>query len=622
MSYRAIVLGNDTRYSYWMCEIAAYSFNRLKSAEGKLTCVYSSPHGTLENLKFPPSYDTFVAKDYAFWDTDYKKQLWYPAANKPFGFYEYLLNNKVEEDNLFVMDHDSFFLKDLEERVTDPNVVRLGYHPQVSVEAPTGQYILKRFVDPSKWSSVKSGIGIYLIHRDSALDLAKKWSEWTEKIVRDKEDYETVGWITEAWAFVLAAMDLGIDLQVNDNGLQCFAGDDREDPVLHFYYIPKVEGFVEGKTTYIPWTPFRFDENQLLNHGKIQAKKLTAFLGTLSDLGRERNNVTLSHTDIYHFEESKPLPEEDTSNIFVINEKTIDISALNDTFAYIVGDKGQNLGFAALRAPFRFNKEEETFEALRRRGMRFIGMTSYLTFPEREVEKGDERNYGEMVEGWCHCFKDPELYLPSNRPCINLSESDLINPREVAPNNEPKIYDFIYTCNVGSWYEENKNWHLMQECLPVLCDKMDLRGVLVGRKMAFNEPVHCNIDTLDMLPQDEFWDYLSKSKMLIVPSIRDASPRVITEALCMNIPVIVNANILGGWKYVAPETGTFFEDSSDIEDAVRRIMTNRSLSPRIWFMKHYGNVRSGIALYEFLKQLNPDIPRASIARLSSVFPRV
>jgi hypothetical protein len=151
---------------------------------------------------------------------------------------------------------------------------------------------------------------------------------------------------------------------------------------------------------------------------------------------------------------------------------------------------------------------------------------------------------------------------------------------------------------------------------------MDLRGILIGRKKAFHEPAHCNIDTLGSLPQDEFWDYLSKSKMLIVSSIHNASPRVITEALCMDIPVIVNSKILGGWKYVVPETGAFFEDSSNIEEAIRKVMTNKNLSPRIWFMKHYGSVRSGMVLYEFLKRLNPYIPRASTARLSSTFPKV
>ncbi len=42
------------------------------------------------------------------------------------------------------------------------------------------------------------------------------------------------------------------------------------------------------------------------------------------------------------------------------------------------------------------------------------------------------------------------------------------------------------------------------------------------------------------------------------------SPRVITEALLTDLPILVNENILGGWKYVNEKTGVFFRDEHDI----------------------------------------------------------
>ena len=54
----------------------------------------------------------------------------------------------------------------------------------------------------------------------------------------------------------------------------------------------------------------------------------------------------------------------------------------------------------------------------------------------------------------------------------------------------------------------------------------------------------------------------------------DASPRILTESLCVNIPVLVNLNIIGGWKYVNSETGEFFRDETDLEEAYMRLNVN------------------------------------------------
>ena len=73
---------------------------------------------------------------------------------------------------------------------------------------------------------------------------------------------------------------------------------------------------------------------------------------------------------------------------------------------------------------------------------------------------------------------------------------------------------------------------------------------------------------------------------MFAPNLHDASPRVLAEALCLDVPILVNRHILGGWKYVSNETGAFFGGEHDVVDAVRALLSERrraELQPRRWF---------------------------------------
>lgn len=85
-----------------------------------------------------------------------------------------------------------------------------------------------------------------------------------------------------------------------------------------------------------------------------------------------------------------------------------------------------------------------------------------------------------------------------------------------------------------------------------------------------------NFETLQFEVVETFWS------QKLIPVIC----RVIVEALCLNIPVVVNKHILGGWKYVNQYTGEFFSDSSDVVDAFARLRSPEraaELFPREWY---------------------------------------
>ena len=81
---------------------------------------------------------------------------------------------------------------------------------------------------------------------------------------------------------------------------------------------------------------------------------------------------------------------------------------------------------------------------------------------------------------------------------------------------------------------------------------------------------HLDPSKLDLLPYWDFIKEICKSKFLFIPNIYDASPRTLTQSLSCNVPVLLNYNILGGWKYINKYTGEFFNDEKDFHKKVEK----------------------------------------------------
>jgi hypothetical protein len=78
--------------------------------------------------------------------------------------------------------------------------------------------------------------------------------------------------------------------------------------------------------------------------------------------------------------------------------------------------------------------------------------------------------------------------------------------------------------------------------------------------------------------------------------------------MAMNLPLLMNRNIMGGWKYLVPgQTGEFFHDMSDFKDSLRSILDNTRgenspYKPLEFVKDNYGNANSGKRLFEFVKK--------------------
>ena len=197
-----------------------------------------------------------------------------------------------------------------------------------------------------------------------------------------------------------------------------------------------------------------------------------------------------------------------------------------------------------------------------------------------------------------------------------MSESDFVCPERLTPDPSiPKKYDFIYIClDEGAkheatdckpgWQAYNRNWELAKECLKIMCGEFKLKGLIIGRtNCQITEKCNTYISSMPFQPQEKFLKIIQECKFLFVPNVSDASPRVVTQALCYNMPVLMNRNIVGGWKYVNENTGEFFTDENDISESLYKIVNNlNNYRPREWFVSRYGKKKAGERFLNFLKE--------------------
>lgn len=306
----------------------------------------------------------------------------------------------------------------------------------------------------------------------------------------------------------------------------------------------------------------------------------------------------------------------------------VEVPDVKFPFKNVRDENGNKLNVIAISAPFREEEHEKIYQELKEEGLHFLGISSYSEFPEKlsnpyESRFHEERNhdYLSMVSTWAHCFREPSINLKlSGLPLILMTEADLKNTElyKYDPKNV-KEYDFMYvcldddetgkTCKPG-WQWHNRNWDLGKKCLKVMCRDYNLKGVIVGRQSCkFSGFCKGIVKTLPFMEFNEFQKEMQKCRFLFVPNISDASPRVITESLCYNMPVLVNENIVGGWhNVISGVTGEFFTDENNMRPALDKLLENYdSYTPNKWYVENRGRLNSGKEFADFIKLHYPDL---------------
>ena len=124
-----------------------------------------------------------------------------------------------------------------------------------------------------------------------------------------------------------------------------------------------------------------------------------------------------------------------------------------------------------------------------------------------------------------------------------------------------------------------------------MVNKYKLKGILIGRHNCPNLP---EIENKDLLETTEFLNYykfidkIKESKFLFECAGSTASPRVVTESMSLDLPVLLYQNIVGGWKYITSESGEFFDDLEDFEKKLNILRDNYGkYTPRKYIIDNY-----------------------------------
>ena len=285
--------------------------------------------------------------------------------------------------------------------------------------------------------------------------------------------------------------------------------------------------------------------------------------------------------------------------------------------------------------PFTRDECIVQYNEAKSKGVHFLGLSSYSEFPgeisnssdvlhDRNIDAWTKYDYFQLTRGWLSCFSDEnnKKWIKQGFPCVNITESDFANYEQHQPDpNVKKEYDFIYIClkdgdkkegdkdcPIG-WQAYNRNYEKAKAFLDIMCKKYKLKGLLVGR-IGCQMPPNCHnlMELTDFMEYSTFIKQYNRCKFIFAPNLTDASPRCVSEAICFNLPVLMNSGILGGWQYISKESGEFFnanksEEFEPILDNFLNKLNNNEYKPREWFIQNYGKYNSGKRLKKFVGEV-------------------
>uniref|UniRef100_A0A6C0HMR0 Glycosyl transferase family 1 domain-containing protein n=1 Tax=viral metagenome TaxID=1070528 RepID=A0A6C0HMR0_9ZZZZ len=325
---------------------------------------------------------------------------------------------------------------------------------------------------------------------------------------------------------------------------------------------------------------------------------------------------------------------------YVYNKYTgkLDVIQMKRPFlnVYAVKPDGSEImtNIVLITHPFTRDECEVQYNEAKVKGMHFLGCSSYSEFPGPISNVHDVLHdpkhtawgydYFTLTRGWLSCFR-PEnnaKWIKAGFPCANITESDFANYEQHKPDPDvKKEYDFIYICLKDgdkkpedkdcptTWQAHNRNYEKAKTFLDIMCKKYKLKGLLVGR-IGCEMPPNCHqlMELTDFMPYHDFIKTYNKCKFIFLPNFSDASPRCLSEAMCFNLPVLMNSGIVGGWQFLDKDTGAFFDaDKPDefppILDNFIKKLTNNEYKPRDWFIQNYGKYHSGKRFKAFTQEI-------------------
>jgi len=222
-----------------------------------------------------------------------------------------------------------------------------------------------------------------------------------------------------------------------------------------------------------------------------------------------------------------------------------------------------------------------------------------------------------ISKGWCHALQNKKL-LPIDVPKMLLPESDFLDDSMVYYKENKIKYDYFYFTINAKPGIQNKGLYQFLDILPAL-SKFGLKGKVIvyfpnsGRVRRFvvnlkskhKENLKKYSKYLSfhwgLMNQRQMNDIMTSCRFGLFPNTVDNSPRIISESLIRNTPILVNENIHGGWHYVNKNTGILF-NKENINKCIEFMMSNKFHSKE-YYDANYGFKKSSKKLALFLSQI-------------------
>ena len=202
-----------------------------------------------------------------------------------------------------------------------------------------------------------------------------------------------------------------------------------------------------------------------------------------------------------------------------------------------------------------------------------------------------DRGWSDNIGAICHPFR--EYKQPAQGKQLHLfSESDFcdslwMDDIPLLKDKEKYDYDFFIFTIDSDQGAKCKGSH----SLPLIfqaAKELGMRGLLLdyypkelpsckgeGRWDTQAREVRSLLSKIDNITIKRGWisqsrinKLISKCKFVIFPNTRDASPRTIPETLLRGKPIMLNKNILGGWKYSNDVNGILYDGPFGREDTM------------------------------------------------------
>jgi hypothetical protein len=292
----------------------------------------------------------------------------------------------------------------------------------------------------------------------------------------------------------------------------------------------------------------------------------------------------------------------------VLPAKDVETDPAKWPFLQIVDASGRDLGWCGFAGPLREAKHRRHYEQLAMRRYRFIGFCSHGEFPNE--------NWIYPCEAWCHGYRDPERRLPPHLPQIMLSESDFADAQAIqeaayGAQSSACVADYVVVALPG-WPSRVKRPELAKACTWELA-RLGLRGLFVG--LGSSDGVAPGTQCVSFLPWHTLMASIYRARFMLFTSEVDGSPRLITESICLNKPVLLPIDLLQGWKYATPESGEFYSGINDVAISAMRLLS-QPRRPYEWFHRFYGCRNASMSLFSTLRRLQPDLQASgNLARI-------